>query len=47
VLRGDPERLAEARRAAIESVAHGHSWRDDGLAIAAHDRALVDARISG
>jgi len=46
-LRDDPNRLAEMKRAAVESVAHGHSWREYGLAIAAHYRALVSARTDG
>jgi glycosyltransferase involved in cell wall biosynthesis len=40
-LRGDPDRLAAMKRAAIESVAQGHAWRDYGLAVAARYRALV------
>jgi glycosyltransferase involved in cell wall biosynthesis len=40
-LRDDPERLAAMKRAAVESVARGHSWHDYGLAIAARYRALV------
>jgi len=40
-LRDDPDRLAAMKRAAVESVAHGHGWRDYGLAIAARYRALA------
>lgn len=40
-LRDDPDRLAAMKRAAVESVAHGHGWRDYGVAIAARYRALV------
>ena len=46
-LRDHPERLAAMKRAAVESVAHGHSWRDYGLAIAAHYRALAADRSRG
>jgi len=45
-LRDDPDRLAEMKRAAAQSVAHEHSWRDYGLAIAARYRALA-AAVSG
>jgi glycosyltransferase involved in cell wall biosynthesis len=40
-LRDDPDRLAEMKRAALASVSDGHSWREYGLAIAGHYRALV------
>jgi glycosyltransferase involved in cell wall biosynthesis len=40
-LRDDPDLLSRMKRAAVESVAHGRSWRDYGLAIATRYRALV------
>jgi glycosyltransferase involved in cell wall biosynthesis len=46
-LRDDAERLAAMKRAAAESVAQGHSWRDYGLAVASNYRALVAARARG
>jgi glycosyltransferase involved in cell wall biosynthesis len=46
-LRDDPERLTAMKRAAVDSVAHGHSWRDYGLAVAARYRALAATRGRG